>query len=290
MARRRHLILFTYLTLAAFLIAHSLNAFVAQALTKPLARQDVPITVAVPVPASSNSARLAEEILHSGLFVITGPMAAGGGTVSAMHPGAKPLDAGKKIRVMGTVVGEGLGALAVVENIQTKKQLLYHLYERIPEVGQIVEVRRDGIMIEEEGQKEFVMLFLVGAGTQAGPVSVAAVQAQGEARPFKSRYSMDRRMVTQSVADVPKLLTQAQAAPFYQDGKLAGWKIESIKTGSLYDQIGLQQGDVIQRVNGVEVKDPGMVLTLFQQLKDENTVKLDLLRNNQRTTVTYDIK
>lgn len=33
-----------------------------------------------------------------------------------------------------------------------------------------------------------------------------------------------------------------------------------------------------------------MMLTFFQQVKDERTVKLDFLRDNQKTTVTYDIR
>ena len=41
---------------------------------------------------------------------------------------------------------------------------------------------------------------------------------------------------------------------------------------------------------GVEIRDPGTMLTLFQQLRNEKTVKLDVLRNNQRTAMTYDIR
>jgi general secretion pathway protein C len=32
------------------------------------------------------------------------------------------------------------------------------------------------------------------------------------------------------------------------------------------------------------------MLNLFQQLKNENVVKLDLVRNNQRSTMTYELR
>ena len=289
MPRRRQAILLAYLTLGAFFISHSLNAFVSQALVKPVQGQAFPVAMALPVPTKEGSARLAEEILNSGLFM-SPPGLGPGGRTDALPP-MKPIDAGKKIKLVGTVVGDGVSALAVLEDLQSRKQLLYHLYERIPDVGQIVEVRRDGMIVQEGQQREFVALVVPNAVQGvAVPVAAPTQPAALGARTTKTRHSIDRRVVTQSMADVPKLLTQAQAGPFYQDGKLAGWKIESIKAGSFYEQVGLQPGDVIQRINGVEIRDPGMMLTLFQQVKDETQVKLDLLRDNQRTTLNYDIR
>jgi general secretion pathway protein C len=237
-------------------------------------------------------ARLAEEILKAELFASVRPPA---GTVLMPDgvPNDKPLDAAKKVKLVGTVIGEGVGALAILEDLRSKKQLLYHRYERVPDVGQIVEVRRDGIVIQEGRQQEFLELAVTKvdriSATQPAvpstPTSAVRSRVSGG-----GRLTLDRRVVSQSVADVPKLLSQAQAAPYYNEGKLEGWRIDSIKPDSFYEKIGLQAGDVLQRVNGVEVRDPGMMLTLFQQVKDEHLVKLDLLRNNQRTTLTYDIR
>jgi len=57
-----------------------------------------------------------------------------------------------------------------------------------------------------------------------------------------------------------------------------------------FDKIGLQTNDVLQRINGVELRDPGMLLSLFQQLRNERTIRVDLVRNTQRQTLTYDIR
>jgi general secretion pathway protein C len=47
---------------------------------------------------------------------------------------------------------------------------------------------------------------------------------------------------------------------------------------------------VLQRVNGVDVRDPSTMLSLFQQLKNERTVKVDMVRNNQKTTMTFELR
>ncbi|HXC61715.1 MAG TPA: type II secretion system protein GspC, partial [Nitrospiria bacterium] len=59
---------------------------------------------------------------------------------------------------------------------------------------------------------------------------------------------------------------------------------------SFYEKIGLQNGDVLQQVNGVEIKDPQSFLAVFQQLKEENNFSLDLMRNSSKETFQYDIR
>jgi len=289
MTTRRQAILLVYLTLGAFFIAHSLNAFVSQALVQPVNSPVLPVATAAPVQAPVASARLTEEILNSGLFAAARAPARGPESLATTQP-LKPLDAAKRIKVMGTVVGEGMSALAVLEDMMSKRQLLYHLYDRIPDVGQIVEIRRDGIMVKEGEQQEFLSLAVALPGLARPVAAMPAPAVPSKGLFTKGRLSVDRQFLAQSMSDVPQLLTQAQALPYYQDGKLTGWKIESIKPGSVYEKIGLLAGDVLQRVNGVEIRDPGMMLTLFQQVKNENQVKLDLLRASQKTTLTYDIR
>jgi general secretion pathway protein C len=101
---------------------------------------------------------------------------------------------------------------------------------------------------------------------------------------------LDRREVEQAMNDLPKLLSQARAVPVLNNGALTGFRLDYIAKNSFYEKIGLQYGDVLKQVNGVEIKDPGTMLSLFQQLRNENSVKLDVLRNNQRTTMVFDIR
>jgi general secretion pathway protein C len=291
MTRRRQGIVLASLTVSTFLAAHLLNAFVSQALTGPMddVARSAPSTK--PAQAAAAPGRLAEEILNAPLFA---SLRAPGASINLSGPSemanAHPLDAAKKIRLMGTVVGDGLSALAILEDLRTKRQLLYHLHDRVPEVGQIVEIHNDAVVIQEGQQRETLELAFNKIEQPVATPPGGASATAGAGRPTGSQITLDRRVITQSVADLPKLLSQAQASPYYNVGKLEGWRIDALKPDSFYDKIGLQIGDVLQRVNGVDIRDPGMMLTLFQQLKDERQVKLDLLRKDQRTTLNYDIR
>jgi general secretion pathway protein C len=54
--------------------------------------------------------------------------------------------------------------------------------------------------------------------------------------------------------------------------------------------MGLQSDDVLKRINGMEPRDPSMVIAGLQQLKDEQRVKLDIVRNKTQRTLIYDIR
>ncbi len=281
---RHRIILFGYLAVAGFLVAHLLNAFVSQALTMPIQLTPPALEGTVSIAPLPNANDLAEEILSSGLF----PKAEIPVVATVMPAGQSSLNASSKIRVLGTVVGDGVGSLAVLQDVATQKQRLYRIHQEIPDLGDIEEIRKNGVLIRKGSQREFVELVI-----DPRKPSVKAVKASVPASQpvkFQLRRVLDRREVEQSTADLPKLLSQARAVPNYSDGNLNGWRIELVKPNSMFQKLGLQKGDVVQRINGVEVRDPGMMLTLFQQVKNEQSVSLDMLRSDRAMTVTYEIR
>jgi general secretion pathway protein C len=79
-----------------------------------------------------------------------------------------PIDAAKKVKLVGTVVGDDKVDLAVVEEISTKKQTLYHLHDLIVNVGQITQIRKDAILIRQGAQHEILELDYAVSPVQPG--------------------------------------------------------------------------------------------------------------------------
>lgn len=289
---RRHVILLGYLTITAFLLAHLINSLVAEALIGLPTAFSLPRRTVQPasIPAV-NRAKLAEEILAGTLFAMpqtelaAQDVTAPGGGQSL--PGGATLEAAKKVKLMGTVVTEGVVSLAVVEDLPTKRQTLYHLFENIPGIGTIVEIRTDAILLQQGNIRELLEMN-PGQPAPAGSTKTTAAASQASAHALKR--VVDQRDVAQSMADLPKLLSEARVGPIYANGKVDGWKIDGLTQKGFYDRIGLKTGDVLQRVNGVEIRDPGMMLNLFQQLKDERAVSLDLVRDGKKTTMLFEIR
>lgn len=283
---RRRLILIGFLTAAAFLMAHLANSLVGEALTPIPAAPPVPAGPAPGPPAQADLRKMAEEILASGVFLL--PKSGGATLDPSQAPVAAALDAARKIKLVGTVMTEGIIPFAVVEELASKRQTLYHLHEEVPNVGRIAEVRPDAILLQQGALQELLELN-PGRSEHPAPPAAKPGPAGGGGGATLKRV-VDQREVAQSMADLPKLLSEARVGPVYTEGKMEGWKIEAINPKSFYERIGLQAGDVLQRVNGVEIRDPGMILSLFQQLKDEKSVSLDMLRDGRKTTMHFEIR
>ena len=282
-------IIFAYVMCGTFLVAHIINAVIAEALS-------VPAGLLRPSPGSDREAKanatlpvLVERIRTSGLFPLP-PDPLGISTAeSGAPPSRAPLNLAAKLKLLGVVIGDHEGVSAIVEELSSKRQLFFLLHDQIPDVGEISEIRRDGIVVRQGNQQELLEL----AASQVEKPPSAPVPAGTAAVPVPGspvRTVLDRRDVEQAMGDLPKLLSQARAVPYMVNGAMNGFRLDFIAPSSFYEKIGLKYGDVLQQVNGVDIRDPGTMLTLFQQLRNEKTVKLDVLRNNQRTAMTFDIR
>ena len=288
MTMRRGIIL-AYVLCGTFLVAHIVNAVIAEALSvpaglvRPSPRSDRETDVNATLPV------LVERIRTSGLFPLP-PDPLGLSTAGSGAPPARaPLNLASKLKLLGVVIGDHEGISAIVEELSSKRQLFFRLHEQIPDVGEISEIRRDGMVVRQGDQQE--LLELAASQTEkppSAPVPAGVAVAPVPGSPL--RTVLDRREVEQAMGDLPKLLSQARAVPYLVNGTMNGFRLDYIAPSSFYEKIGLKYGDVLQQVNGVDIRDPGTMLSLFQQLRNEKTVKLDVLRNNQRTAMTFDIR
>lgn len=285
-------IIFAYVICATFLVAHIINAVIAEALSlpggivQPSAGSDRETDTGATLPV------LVERIRTSGLFPLPPDPFNNMGTVgagSATSPSRAPLNLASKLKLLGVVIGDREGVSAIVEELSSKRQLFFRLHDEIPDVGEISEIRRDGIVVRHGDQQE--LLELSASQTEKPPAPpIAGGPAIAPVPGSPVRTVLDRRDVEHAMGDLPKLLSQARAVPNLVNGAMNGFRLDFIAPASFYEKIGLKYGDILQQVNGVEIRDPGTMLTLFQQLRNEKQVKLDVLRNNQRTAMTFDIR
>lgn len=198
--------------------------------------------------------------------------------------------------LLGTMVGNDEESYAVIEDSKTHEQLLYRVGDLIGEDGKIAKITRNKVVVRRGGENEILEVSLFPEENK--PVPHAAQTALTPAGPTgnnvrpagKNRWVVDRREIENAVDNLPQLLTKARIVPNFSDGKPDGFRIFAITEDSLYSKIGLQNGDILHRVNGIEVKDPQNFMKVFEQLKDESAITVDLVRNNQKETLSYEIR
>lgn len=67
-----------------------------------------------------------------------------------------------------------------------------------------------------------------------------------------------------------------------------GVVVKSVEEGSVADESGLMEGDIIVRVNGIEVIDPEKQLALITEAPTEDDLFLDVLRDGEEKRISLD--
>ena len=96
-----------------------------------------------------------------------------------------------------------------------------------------------------------------------------------------NRYEVERATLEKTLGDLNQVATQARIVPSFKNGAANGFKLFSIQPGSIYASIGIENGDVVQRVNGYEINSPEKALELYQKLRETGHVTIELERGGQ---------
>ncbi len=117
----------------------------------------------------------------------------------------------------------------------------------------------------------------------------AKTGGSGVAKQGENKFVVDKAEIDNALANVNKLFTEVQAVPNFVAGKPAGIKLLAMTSTSIFSKLGLQRGDVLERINGQEL-DIASGMNLFNQLKNQNKITIDLTRNGKKQTLDYEIR
>ncbi len=122
-------------------------------------------------------------------------------------------------------------------------------------------------------------------GSAPGKAAQLSVHATGE-----NQYELPRQELNQTLANLNDVAMQARIVPAFKDGTADGFKLFSIRPDSVFAKIGLQNGDVVRRINGFELNSPERALELYSKLKDSGRVEVDLERNGSPVKKSYTLR
>ncbi|MFP6625927.1 MAG: type II secretion system protein GspC [Deltaproteobacteria bacterium] len=196
------------------------------------------------------------------------------------------------LRLRGTAHAGGKG-FAVFENIEGKRQDIFEVGQRIFEGPTLVSVTESYVTVKEGGRHLTIELFDKNKDEQTDKAARPPTQAphsRGIRPTSAGRYLVDRREVDYSIDNLNTILTQARAVPLLKDGRSLGFRLFNIHSGSIFERMGLENGDVVQTVNDVKLSDPSKALALLDSIQTVDSITIDLLRKDKPTTFVYTIK
>lgn len=92
----------------------------------------------------------------------------------------------------------------------------------------------------------------------------------------RDRFVVPRRTIEDLVRNPNSLLGQADLVPAFEDGEMVGVKIRRPKAGSVFEQLGIQDGDVIVELNGVAIDSPDQTARIMAELATADEISIGL--------------
>lgn len=231
-------------------------------------------------------------------------------------PDAGPCyDTELKINLAGTMVSpDEEWSVAVMHDPEAKKTVFARVGDKILSQAEVTAIGRNRVMIVRDGQIECLRPESVrqaakdrpkpkprkvgGASASKGndskdvdtsdlnKLADSAVKNRGN-----NQYEIQQSALDAVLKDQQKLREQAPTvAPFYRDGKPSGFRLNGVRSDSIFSSLGIRNGDVITTVNGETIDSPQRAMQLYEGLSQRGTVKMTVERGGRPVTITYDIK
>lgn len=90
-------------------------------------------------------------------------------------------------------------------------------------------------------------------------------------------------------SQLPQVLQDAKAEPQMVGGELIGWRMVNIKKGSIYEKLGMQNGDVVREINGVPLTDAGKAIKTLNKMRNETKYQVKIERNGTPMDVSLNV-
>jgi len=101
---------------------------------------------------------------------------------------------------------------------------------------------------------------------------------------------IDRNKLNSQMRNFSTLLSQARVSPHFTNKKPDGFTISEIVKGSLYEEIGLKNGDVIKKVNGESVTGAEQAMRMYRELQSATFIDVEVERAGTLQQISYVIQ
>jgi general secretion pathway protein C len=186
-------------------------------------------------------------------------------------------ETGLPLKLLGTIASaDQVVASAAIENTSNRKHEVVKVGDRLKSHSEVTVARieRGRVILDNAGRREELKL-----SDEIRPARAPRV-AKRASRSRRSRSRAAKPPEPEPSArggldiDASALLKQARILPKYEDGVMVGIEISKIQPDSLYEQVGVQEGDVVMELNGIKIDSPAASKSLMDAIKEGQTLEM----------------
>ena len=201
------------------------------------------------------------------------------------------------LTLLGIAVGTDGWGRAVIANETNKSIKVYKEGDKISTATTVERILAKKVVLNRDGKRE-VLTYSV---TQKAPITAPPRRPTPGRRPPAGRPSTARPSYTMvernewkqfQGRDPAELLEESKAriTPAWRDGRVQGLQLENIGENEYAKRLGLEEGDVVTSVNGVQIRSLDEAFNLAAKLQKAPVIRVEVTRGGRPQTLTYRLR
>lgn len=189
------------------------------------------------------------------------------------------------LKLIGTVTGPTEIARALILKKGERAPVVYKLSMDVHGF-KISEIGSSKVTLKRNGEKHLLNLF------EKKEFSSSKQKPTGEESPGSGtvKKNISRAEMQQKVMNnIDNAMNGIQAGPYRVNGQIEGFKMIRIRPYNILYEYGIRSGDIIKRINGKKVDSTEKLFNMWQGMKNESKMVLDVERNSQIMTFELNI-
>jgi len=193
------------------------------------------------------------------------------------------------IKLVGTISGSPKHGYAVFVG-RDGKQSMFKTGESVFGAGELKTVEKYRVFIENSGKLIKIPMVDVMAPGEMESLKGAGAPSGSVRSLGKGEYIIDQRAVKFAIDNPTQIMTDAKLIPNMVRDKQEGFILREVRKNGIYDSLGMQNGDILLRINNFNISNPENTLQALTALKGMDRVQLDIIRDGSRMTMNYQIR
>lgn len=204
------------------------------------------------------------------------------------------------LKLINTVVlQDSVKSIASVQVRSGRDLKEVHEGDKLDNLAQIFHITRQELVIKnlETGACELVTGDLPREkGPQLNVMSPSQANAFRQNKPIKgienngNKFTISRELLEDKLKDINAILTQARATQIQNPDGTISFKMSEIEPGGIFAYLGIQDGDIIDSINGKPITDLNEVMSKFGAIKNMDQLQLGMRRESGDVQLDYAIK
>jgi general secretion pathway protein C len=204
------------------------------------------------------------------------------------------------LRLLGTVAGDPAISRAVIEDARTRLQDIFKVGDYV-QGARLESIAEQHVVLLIGDRRETLNIEMLpsepaapGETAKAPAAPPTPVGQEASGKPVTvlsdSKFEVDKQSFMARVGGMEAILKATKLTPHVVDGKTVGIQVSGLENVSMAKYVGLENGDVIQVVNGQGLDSLQKLFQVFRKARTQPDLNIRLLRGEETKELSFSIK